>query len=320
MEEEHHVVSTVNEESDLRLEEDASEPRDIEQGGGGAPEAVETASSEEGNETEVAAGTSDANETDGVLRTDTTSRMTLAELEEERELSRRRASGCVMLAAFVLFRLWLEALATGDVGLLMLALVGTSWTARWMQYNREREEELDRRIAAYVQNNGGDAETTTVDRNDLRMLSFQAQLALAIMESQRQMMDGGHGHPGEQASPGVSEEAQSRWTRFTYKDNKSQSDHKSRRRSSSNKHGYGSVPGKDDKEVDDEEEPHCSICLGEYETDEQLVKLPCSHVYHDECISSWTSNHTKCPLCNADLESVSGTAEDSASAMDDSIV
>lgn len=44
------------------------------------------------------------------------------------------------------------------------------------------------------------------------------------------------------------------------------------------------------------------------------------HVYHEECISSWTSNHVKCPLCNYDLmaadPSLSAASGGGASAVD----
>ena len=140
--------------------------------------------------------------------------MTLAELEEQRELSRRRSSACVLLAVFVLFRLWIECLQKSDPFLLMLCLLGTSWTARWVRFNREREEELDRRIEAYLQNNNNANE---MDRNEYARMSFQAQLALAIMESQRHMMEGGYGRPdGEENTPGVSEEAKGRWKQFQW--------------------------------------------------------------------------------------------------------
>ena len=249
-------------------------------------------------------------------------RMTLSELEEERELARRRSSACVMLAVFVLFRLWIEAIQQGDFGLLLLSLVGTSWTARWIRHNREREEELDRRIAQYLQQQQQQQQGTggeqVVDRNDLRMLSFQAQLALAIMESQRQMMQGGSAD-ATTATPGVSPQAKSRWEHFDFK--MPPKHHKKMTKS-----GYGSVsqqeggltnPSKKAPVLIDDEEPHCSICLCEYEDGETLVRLPCAHFYHDECISSWCSNHVKCPLCNFDLETAPPLSEHSGS---DSIV
>jgi hypothetical protein len=220
---------------------------------------------------------------------------TLRELEEERELARRRTSVCLLIGVFLLFRLWIEALTQADFGLLMLCLVGTSWCARFIRHNREREEELDRRIQAYMENSQ-DGE----GRPDFRMLSFQAQLALAIMESQRQMMQGGFGHPdGHAERSGVSDVVRSTWERFNYKSVENVP-------AASDKKGeYGSVGQHDGCEP-----PSCTICLGDYEDGEELVKLPCGHTYHNECIGAWTAEHSKCPLCNLDLESV--TNEDSS--------
>lgn len=218
--------------------------------------------------------------------------MTLAELEEERELSRRRSSACVLLAVFVLFRLWIECLQKRDPTLLLLCLLGTSWTARWIRFNREREEELDRRIEAYLQTNNNTAE---VDRNEFARLSFQAQLALAIMESQRHMREGGFGRPDgvdESRQLGVSEESKALWKKFQWKS----PDAAGSGGVLCRKGEYGAVPTKGC-------DSHCSVCLSEYEDCDMLTQLPCGHVYHDECIQAWTQNHTKCPLCNYDLAS-----------------
>jgi len=267
--------------------------------------------------------------------------VSLAELEEERELARRRTSACVLLAVMLLFRLWVEALKNADFMLLLLCLVGTSWTARWIRHNREREEELDRRITAYLESS--DPSATEVDRNDLRMLSFQAQLALAIMDSQRQMMQGGFGHPeGAQggANSGLSDEAKKKWDRFNFETAASWAtavvleDGVDGEKASSSKRqdGYGSVSRQDssskhDYTYDEDDAPNCSICLSEYEEGEPLVRLPCGHIYHDECVSSWTSNHIRCPLCNLDLESVvtksssnDGGQQQDTNNTDDSIV
>ena len=227
---------------------------------------------------------------DGTVRTD--GRVSLQQLEEERELSRRKTSACVLLAVFILFRLWIEAIVHADFGLLMLCLVGTSWTARWIRYNRDREEELDRRIQTFVER--AEDGTTDVNRHDLRMLSFQAQLAMAIMESQRNMMEGGFGHPdGHNGHQGVSDQARQQWEDFQFKGK------------------YGSVTQGDDTDLEMDgngdgksDDNVCTICLGEYEDGEKLVKLPCNHIYHEDCVSSWTSNHTRCPLCNFDLSQI----------------
>jgi Ring finger domain len=269
---------------------DRNNTPDVEQGArsGGVQPRVIAINEEEG-------GSDDEDDSEGINRHSLRHTVSLAELEEERELARRRSSFCVLAALFVLFRLWIFAIQDGDFGLLLLCVMASSWTARWIRHNREHEEELDRRIANYIQNaeNG----TSERGRDSLRMLSFQAQLALAIMESQRQMMQGGYGHPDGEGSqnPGVSEEARAKWKKITYKS--------SRDKNESRSGSYGSVAHGDVvKPSGGDDEPHCSICLGEYEDDEELSTLPCGHIYHDECIGSWCSNHTRCPLCNTDLE------------------
>mmetsp|Transcript_25690 Transcript_25690/g.42138 ORF Transcript_25690/g.42138 Transcript_25690/m.42138 type:complete len:345 (-) Transcript_25690:122-1156(-) len=227
-------------------------------------------------------------------------RITLRDLEEERELVRRRTSACVLLSAFILLRLWIQAVVSGDFGLLLLCLVFTSWTARFIRHTREREEELDRLISEYDENE----EENTLNDARLRRMSFQSQLALAIMQSQMQMMQGGFGHPdGGDARPGVSEDAKTHWDRFEFKS----------ATALKKKGDYGSVAqhddlGKGDDTERSEEEPHCSICLCEYEDGDKLISLPCNHIFHDDCISSWTNNNTRCPLCNFDLESATNPA------------
>jgi hypothetical protein len=251
---------------------------------------VETVSEDEGdddddegndveNQNPEEGGVSESSPSERQLRR-TRRTITLSDLEDERELTRRRSSACVLLAIFVLFRLWIQAITTGDFVLLIMCLMGTSWTARFIRHNREREEELDRLIADY----NSTPVTEREPPGDVRFLSFQAQLALAIMESQRQMAQSGSGSN----TAGVSEAAKSRWVRFEYKE----SDYEEGNYGSTSHSGKG-----------DEEEPHCSICLGEYEDGEKLVRLPCGHVYHEDCVASWCENHQRCPLCNFDLES-----------------
>lgn len=46
----------------------------------------------------------------------------------------------------------------------------------------------------------------------------------------------------------------------------------------------------------------CSVCLGEYEAGEKLQQIPaCGHIFHMDCIGSWLSTHTTCPLCRLSL-------------------
>lgn len=221
--------------------------------------------------------------------------ISLADLEEERELARRRTSACVLLAIFVLFRLWIQAVATGDFFLLLLCLVGTSWTTKFIRHSREREEALDRLIHEYNQAPSGSGNV----RNDTRHLSFEEQLARAIMDSQRMMMEGGYGNPdGSMGGSGVSDDARSRWDKFEYS---SSPEIQAKVGHACNTH---EDCAKDDATQSSEDEPHCSICLSEYEEGDTLVCLPCTHIYHEDCVASWCTNHIRCPLCNFDLESV----------------
>ncbi|KAK9691861.1 hypothetical protein RND81_09G224900 [Saponaria officinalis] len=46
----------------------------------------------------------------------------------------------------------------------------------------------------------------------------------------------------------------------------------------------------------------CAVCLTEFEDDDTLRLIPhCDHVFHPECIDTWLSGHTTCPVCRANL-------------------
>ncbi|KAF4324469.1 hypothetical protein BBO99_00000170 [Phytophthora kernoviae] len=50
----------------------------------------------------------------------------------------------------------------------------------------------------------------------------------------------------------------------------------------------------------------CCICLNDYDSDDdepevhdenRMVKLPCSHQFHEDCVIDWFNTSTTCPLC-----------------------
>ncbi|XVF36917.1 hypothetical protein REPUB_Repub19eG0100400 [Reevesia pubescens] len=41
----------------------------------------------------------------------------------------------------------------------------------------------------------------------------------------------------------------------------------------------------------------CTICLGELLDGEEVVSMPCGHVYHSGCIVRWLETSNLCPLC-----------------------
>ena len=41
----------------------------------------------------------------------------------------------------------------------------------------------------------------------------------------------------------------------------------------------------------------CIICLDDFNIDDNMINLECSHFFHEECIKKWFLYNNKCPLC-----------------------
>ncbi|KAL9551084.1 hypothetical protein MBANPS3_004438 [Mucor bainieri] len=71
------------------------------------------------------------------------------------------------------------------------------------------------------------------------------------------------------------------------------------------------------------EDAVCSICLGEYETDELICKLwqtvsnRCQHHYHKDCVHEWLALNSKCPLCKRDFRGKDYKGDSDESGTDD---
>ncbi|KAJ3205241.1 hypothetical protein HDU82_005328 [Entophlyctis luteolus] len=61
-------------------------------------------------------------------------------------------------------------------------------------------------------------------------------------------------------------------------------------------------------------ESRCSICLMEYDDNDELSGVPCTHWFHSECIRRWLQHSKACPICrtevtkNANLRSRNNTS------------
>jgi len=236
---------------------------------------------------------------------------TLADLEQERDNVLRR-NGCIGFSSYVLILMWLQSFGSGDLGLLALSLVLSCCLIQYVEASRDRVETLNVMIREWNDGDRNGGHTNTIDERRLRRMSMRSQLALAIMQSHLHMIEnGGYGHPDGHASKGngVSEAAKRNWNRFEFNSRASLAKRENFGHSSS----VFTIDDDDDDDVlkksgqEEEEEPLCSICLCEYEKGDRLVSLPCKHVFHEECITSWTDHNTRCPLCNADLEEQSAT-------------
>ena len=56
-----------------------------------------------------------------------------------------------------------------------------------------------------------------------------------------------------------------------------------------------------------EQNPQCGICWDEYHREDRPVKLPCGHVFGENCVSAWargttpTGRYNGCPNCRAEI-------------------
>lgn len=55
-------------------------------------------------------------------------------------------------------------------------------------------------------------------------------------------------------------------------------------------------------DVPENEQERCTVCLMDFESDEEVRSLRCSHVFHVACIDRWLIYNKKCPVCRLDLD------------------
>lgn len=53
----------------------------------------------------------------------------------------------------------------------------------------------------------------------------------------------------------------------------------------------------------------CSICQEVFAVGDQVLKLPCRHLFHSDCVRGWLEAKTTCPLCRNRLPDVSEEEE-----------
>lgn len=41
----------------------------------------------------------------------------------------------------------------------------------------------------------------------------------------------------------------------------------------------------------------CAVCIEDFNNDDIVRKLPCSHIYHSECVDMWVIEKNTCPIC-----------------------
>ncbi len=63
----------------------------------------------------------------------------------------------------------------------------------------------------------------------------------------------------------------------------------------------------DDLQEDSNKE--CTICYGDHTIGSSAVKLPCGHIYHNECLVPWLQKSASCPVCRYELQTNDPTYE-----------
>jgi len=58
----------------------------------------------------------------------------------------------------------------------------------------------------------------------------------------------------------------------------------------------------DEHEDEDNKQTQCMVCLCDFENEEKVRKLPCSHVFHCACIDEWLRRCTDCPICKTNID------------------
>lgn len=64
---------------------------------------------------------------------------------------------------------------------------------------------------------------------------------------------------------------------------------------------YQKVNENNSEHVDDTSDGVCIVCLSSVAVGDQVLELPCSHIFHLSCVEEWLKRSLVCPVCKRDL-------------------
>ena len=53
---------------------------------------------------------------------------------------------------------------------------------------------------------------------------------------------------------------------------------------------------KDISKLEDDKK-NCIICMEDFKVNDEVIFLPCLHIFHKDCILEWLGRHDDCPIC-----------------------
>jgi hypothetical protein len=65
---------------------------------------------------------------------------------------------------------------------------------------------------------------------------------------------------------------------------------------------FNNLECKSFKELNLGESKECLICIENFNDDDDVIKIPCNHIFHKNCIKSWVCEESnKCPICRVEV-------------------
>jgi len=236
------------------------------------------------------------------------SSQSLEELEIARDEAIQQSSVSIMTGSYILMMLWLQVFATYDMTLFLISLGLSSLFVRYIEYAQQNIDTLNQLVITFTNENGtttrsGRRRTSGVDeivKQQWDTFTFNSRASLAKKENfgtckSLFTIDDDDDDDDEDYDDKLK-------IKIVDDDKDDEDDTPSYQHEHQQHHHQTDSTDTDTLDI---HHPECSICLGEYEKGDKLISLnPCHHIFHDECITSWTNHNIRCPLCNVDLVQV----------------
>jgi hypothetical protein len=59
----------------------------------------------------------------------------------------------------------------------------------------------------------------------------------------------------------------------------------------------------------EEENSECTICLEKLSAGDSALRIPCGHIFHEDCVRKWLQSNNQCPMCRYELPTDDASSE-----------